>query len=710
MDQSERTLDTSLVLCAFFEKRMRVNSIDPLGGPNAEPLSQILFGPFWKVRGGRPFNPAVDPLSGAREDPETGLKAEPLGQWKVPAAWHERAAADGSGEALLLLQFRVNRMCKLLSVSDCWASNIGKHIAHWLDSHMHLVLACEKRESGPQPEDAQMSTNLSLCDWRKKSERLNAGLRSSLFGGDRVDDKICQLYLRVFTNMAACKSLSSLLRPLAANNLAREAICSSVTRSMLGMNAIKACFEVRRSVHATIQTGTVNMMDTLMEAAAVSERPVIFMCMREHVAKCISDDISLNTLAQSLSRLKMFVANVASTMNGLLMALNIMVPEARPTKDYRPLNIFHWVTTVQDDRLMFFPRCAKRTPGPVARTLDQKTTLSNTTRIIRRLRDRAKSEKAIVTENFFDPKGLGCQGLTDMFNGLGAKGPVLQPGLDWGIVRDKLKRAGALAHFTTLVDTMFQGSSALESFFTKSGHEETFRVASDCLELVQVANTVRVYELPAALHALQRRAVMKRFSDTTCKEPEIMMRASEIIWCASCKKIKNFIIEEGVRKEPAYGSHGYKRICHSDEGILCDERRLFECCKTVPLKHISLIKHGQAFCAEICGRAYMLTTCCGRIALFDKLHALPHSPLMCNVCYLAETTPIETKAHTKNCHFCEAIVERKKGTYTGMFTDDEGLSKSLTFCKRHTRPFMKRDREPMILDEVMLEIPKRLRY
>ena len=158
-------------------------------------------------------------------------------------------------------------------------------------------------------------------------------------------------------------------------------------------------------------------------------------------------------------------------------------------------------------------------------------------------------------------------------------------------------------------------------------------------------------------------------------------------------------------------SHGYKRICHDGDTLLCDERRLYECCKRVPLKRIALLceAHGtfESRCVEVFGVVYVVTTCCGRIATLDSLRATKTASLVCECCVKAEETAAKAGPLIRICHFCEQPVLRKKGCFSGRFTDAEGASVLLTFCKRHTRAFMKRENEPMDLREVMQAIPLR---
>jgi hypothetical protein len=110
---------------------------------------------------------------------------------------------------------------------------------------------------------------------------------------------------------------------------------------------------------------------------------------------------------------------------------------------------------------------------------------------------------------------------------------------------------------------------------------------------------------------------------------------------------------------------------------------------------------------DIFGSAYVVTTCCGRIATFDSLRCTKNSALMCERCVKAGEVAAQAGPTVRVCHFCEQPVVRKKGCFTGRFTDADDKSQLLTFCKRHTRYFMKRENEPMNLREVMAAIPRR---
>jgi len=163
----------------------------------------------------------------------------------------------------------------------------------------------------------------------------------------------------------------------------------------------------------------------------------------------------------------------------------------------------------------------------------------------------------------------------------------------------------------------------------------------------------------------------------------------------------------------AGGIAGLKRT--APKTLKCDERRLYECCKRVPLKRVALLAETdggepgamESYCVDVFGTAYVVTMCCGRIATFDSLRCTKTSALMCERCVKASEIASLAGPMTRVCHFCEQPVVRKKGCFTGRFVNADDNSQLLTFCKRHTRYFMKRENEPMNLREVMEAIPRR---
>jgi hypothetical protein len=278
---------------------------------------------------------------------------------------------------------------------------------------------------------------------------------------------------------------------------------------------------------------------------------------------------------------------------------------------------------------------------------------------------------------------------------------------------DFLGSVEAIAAFAKILTTMRMGLTDVRQLIASP--PPRFERAADCLELLRHSCASRRYRLPPTYARLQLAALQKRFKDTSCQVDEILRRGATLLCCTGCSTIKNFVVGAGKKDQNAHVSHGYKRVCHDGSHLLCDEKRVFRCCKTVPLKSYVFIEPHAADgpvsnVLEIFGAAYTITTCCGHVVLLDKTHAVVGSPITCQRC--TDEIVNVTKSSTivfRCCHFCEQPVLRKKGSFTGIFTDGTDSLRQLTFCKRHARGFMKREHEPMDLGEVMREIPKRLR-
>jgi hypothetical protein len=704
LEQSERVLATSLMLCAFFEKRLQ--------GEGGKPLT-LLFGPFWETV--ESYDESFDTV-----DLE--------GQWCAPSSWGTRARDDGTGNALALLRYRVNRLSRLLSVCDCWGSNVGSHLALWLDSHMHLVVACESRRSGPTRGDSARCTDLRMCDWRFVPDDVIVALRLTLGGNGAVDNgrisKMAGLYARVLSNMSICKTLSNVLKPLKTHETIKMCVCAAVTRCILGITTNKASFETRKAVHKMLDVGLDDFYDMTVKAAAEHARPVVFMCLREHAMHCVGEDTSLSVFLQTVPKWKVYAANVTATMDSLRVGLNSL---STPLPNVPLIGL---ISTIADDRFVCFARNAKRVPGMVSREGSKCVNITEFCKTMKRARDRSRDEKAIATENFSDPSGVGAAGLT-RFNEMRTG-----ENFDWEYISMILKERGgspsdwkaAEDAFVQIISVMKQGVASVRALFVAESLKSTsapfstgFSVAGDCMQLIRTAGSVRKYTLPHIYTNMQRAAITKRFSDTTCSERDRIARASHLIWCVGCGTIKNFVVGGGKKNENSHASHGYKRICHDGDDLKCDERRLYECCKRVPLKRMALLEDVDAdasqptqkvqslksYCVDVFGVAYVVTTCCGRIATFDSLRCTKTSALMCDRCIKAGDIAAQAGPMVRVCHFCEQPVLRKKGCFTGRFIDVNDKSTLLTFCKRHTRHFMKRENEPMILAEVMAAIPRR---
>ena len=695
------------MLCAFFRKRLQ-------GGEEKNQAAnlELLFGPFWET---------AEAYSGNLDVLDIG------GQWGITSEhWKRHACEDGTRCALALLYYRVNRLSSLLSVCDCWAPNVGSHLALWLDSHMHLVLACEERQSGPNRSDGARCTLLELCDWRYVPEDMIVALRLTLGGNGAVNNgrasKLAALYARVLSNMSICKTLPTVLKPLKSHEMVKTCVCAAITRCILGITTNKASFGTRKAVHAMLSNGINDFFDMTVQAAETHARPVVFMCLREHAMHCVAEDTSLSLFLQSVPKWKIYQANVTATMDSLRVALQSL-PSALLS-----FPLIGMICTIADDRFACFARNAKRVPGMVSRESSKCVTVTEFCKTMKRARDRSRDEKAIATESFSNPVDVGAVGLK-LFNSM-----LAGSAFEWQYISKLLREQGSttlnpkagVQAFTHIIDVMNQGVASVRALFEAETQKAvsllpfstSFVVAADCLQLVRIASSVRRYAMPVAYAEMQRSAIVRRFSDTMCYEDTMIKRASHLVWCVGCGAIKNFVIGAGKKNDHSQASHGYKRICHDGDELKCDEKRLYECCKKVPLKHIALLELvkgsdpesaavAKSCCVEIAGCAYVVTTCCGRIATIDSLRCTARFPLVCDRCVLAAETAAQAGSLVRFCHFCEQPVVRKKGCYTGRFFDSAKQSQLLTFCKRHTRYFMKRENEPMLLSEVMKAIPRR---
>ena len=659
------------MLCAFFHKRLAD--------------ANVVFSPFWPTVGS------------ATEVVENG-------QWVLGPRVAARAALDGSKAALDLLVFRVNRLCQLLSLSDCWPCSIARHLAYWLDTHMHLVLACEKRESGPVRQTAQEGGTMYLYDWRYIPTEVTSALCLALGGGCATFEKgtslfrLTSLFTRCVNNMSVNKTLASVFSANENDTIIKKTICCAVTRCLLGGFAgCRASFTVRHAVHSLAAKGVNDYFKVITRAVESQQRPTVLLCLREYAVLCVSQDLSLCTFLKASTKWALYANNVLATTDSLRTVLMSHYPRADTPC------LLWWLSTEDAPLFVHFCRHAKRVPGITSRTAaGRNISVSVATNTIRRYRDRRRAEKAIATESFFDPDGVGTRGLR-FFRTIAPGAP-----LSAHYVREMLGSTEAAAAFLSILAAMKRGAPHLRVMLTAP--PPLFERAADCLELVRHSHDSRRYRLPAAYTALQLTALTTRFKDTSCERDEIVQR-TVLICCTACSTIKNFVVGAPKKNQNADVSHGYKRVCHDGAHLLCDEKRLYRCCKRVPLKCNSFFDgDGGSYVLELFGSAYTITTCCGHVALLDKTHTAVGSPITCQRCLDVRVDALkEVAVHVRCCCFCEVSVVRKKGSFTGIFTDENEKQVQKTFCKRHARAFMKRENEPMDLAEVMREIPKRLR-
>jgi len=669
LEQGERTLATSLMLCAFFDKRLK--------SEESSVLINLLFGPFWEVVGG--LDSVIANVSSRK-------------QWQVEEVCLLNSSYDGTAKALSLLDFRVNRLCKMLSVCDCWPSDIGRHLALWLDSHMHLVLATERKQTGPQKTDEACCQDLKLCDWRYFESSHVVGVREA-FCDSNVNSLSIQgsFYKKMTINMSLCRNLSKTVSSIFRTEDGQAMTCAALCRLLLGITSHKADFKLRRCVHMLISEGLHYFFNRVVLFAEKHSHPVVFIAFRELMNQIVKDDIALhNYLTLYVDRWNIYTSNLFVVAE--MLRVNLMDKMHTTITDKSDTDLLF--SSLFENESNLVSRNIKKQPGLVCRggTFKQRVSLKNALKMIRIFRE--KSTKCVL-DNF-----------TDMDMATKALETKIGKTLDFQLVFDFLQKTGARAAFCQFLTGISAGPKKLNEVLTGV---EFNHAAFDCIALIEHTNSLRTYLLPKSYAEKQKRAVFTRFGDTTCSESEKLIRASEILWCDGCKIVKNFVLSNHKKEINSHSSCGYKRVCHDDGVLLCDEKRKTRCCEHIPIRRARLLWQDKSYCFELFGKAYVITMCCGRIALLKDIICTAEIPLSCTKCYrTAQLLSQKSEESVVICHFCNEPVSRRKGSFTGKFVRKDSVVETVTFCKRHRRFFMTKENEPIDLESTMLEIPKRL--
>jgi len=679
-----RTMSSRSMLCAFFDKRMT--------GPDAGQITSVLFGPFWAE---------VDKLDLALV--AVPYKEQVSRQWEVPVAWTHRAQDDGTATALALLDFRVNRFCRLLAVSDCWPSIIGCHLAHWLDSHMHLVLAVERRRSGPAREDLLDARRFRACDWRYEVSAHTMGVREIFFNSQESTSPFGKMYTKLIANMALCKTLHRSVRNFGSLTDGRETVCSAFTRCLLGVGAHKADLSLRKSVHSALAEGTNALFAKIENLSMDHEFPIVFVALREFTILSAQDDFSLSRYLAKTPKWTAFAANARNTAEMVRVRLRERTADG---------DLFDYKLGSDTLEKVALLRHSKKVPGLFSRCNSKSLHLGAVCKLLKRFRDKTTGNPALTTDVFTNVMGVAVSGMR-LMNTL----PVtsLVP-LDF--IRQALHSAGPKAEsaFVDIVNASVIGTDKIMQVLTKyAGTDdiETFpdalAVSCECLELIHHCESFFTIDLPTAYGDKQREAVLKRFSDSMVSDTEKFHRASKILWCGGCKSVKNFVLCNDKVLTQSHSAHGYKKVSQTEQGVMCYEKRRFICCQKVPLREHTILTETKSECLSIFGQVYVITTCCGALALLEHVSPTTHSALCCRKCCAEQIVPKSRATKTLVCHYCEERIIATKGSYTGKFTRECGTIEMLSFCKRHSRTFMKREMGPLELNECMIEISKRIK-
>lgn len=645
------------MLCAFFEKRISDSS--------------LLFTAFWSRVGG---------------DDATFLE----GQWKVEEEWIVNAKRDGSLDTLRFLSYRINRLCALLALVDCWSSSIGRCLGFWLDSHVHLVRQCEEKKSGPSREFGG-EERLYLYDWRYVPESSLEGIVKCLGGGAHSGSARSQSFFsRVMHSVTTNKQLVNILRDFANDSNVKMSVCSAVTRCFLGgmadgetpMNA----FRVRRKVHALAGDGIDAYYEQICKETERQKRPITLICIREYVIKQVTNDLLLESFLSSKEKMVSYVNNTNSAAESMRM----MFKAAKNfNDDLSYTSVLAWAGFEAPQNFFTgFCRSARRVPGLLSRDNSNKLLYPEACKIIRKERDKRRSDNSIVTERFDQPDAEGRKALF-LCRDLRANETLSL---------DHIRTlAGSNEHFEmflSLVRAVKSGKSTLQKFISE--YSETIGVAGDCLSAFQTSCDVKSFRLPPTYAEMQRGALERRFN----KDAEKIKRGSRLLCCLACSTVKNFVVGGKAKGNPAT-SHGFKRVCHDGRRLMCDEKRLYACCKTVPLKEYVLVDEEASHIVEYMHKAYVVSTCCGHITELSAVAPFIDSPMTCKTC-VEKATKRQEESHkeVEKCWYCEKKITKTNKGFRGMFVNEDEEEVELVFCKSHTRSYMKKEFEPMRLNEI----------
>lgn len=664
-------MDTGSMLCAFFNKRIT--------GKDAEATMSGLFAPFWSETETHAALPDISRNRGK--------------QWEIPSLWRSRAEEDGTLRALTLLDFRINRLLGLLFVSDCWEGIIGLHLAYWLDTHMHLVIECERRKSGPTRDCTVHEDVLRLCDWRHERTTHLVAVRE-IFCTEKGISSLGDMYFRVVNNMAMCKTRDKIFAELEMVAESRDAFREAFVRCVLGTGPNKADFSLRKSLHGALRDDGKKLFDLIEDFCGKNECPIFFVAMREYIVDAIRKDLPLLLYARTTPKWMQFSENTRNCAEMIRLILRAKSGNG---------DLFSDKLVVSEEQKQSLLRLSRKVPGLFSRTKREFMSLTQVCKILKRQRGKSTTRPWTVVEEHVNAEMVATEG-TRLMRTLRLGDP-----LPFFFVLKTLRESGdrACQIFVAIAEAAKLGSEALSQKVSEVVEVDNLHVKEDgfskvhtCLELMKHCESSFEMRLPDRFAEKQRRATERRFP--RLRGADAWTRASELVWCDGCKTVKNFI-ESGKRSETRV-AHGYKRVCRDENEIMCFEKKRFLCCRNVPLRTRKLIDGEKSITATLFGTTYVMTTCCGNITALEMASPWEDEPLCCQRCVSLKNTKMLESVVT--CHYCGEIIKKKKGTYTGQFLTDDGKAQKLTFCKRHTRSFMKKDREPLVLRECLTELSK----
>ena len=512
------------------------------------------------------------------------------------------------------------------------------------------------------------------------------------------------MYTKLVANMALCKTLSKALVVFGSCTEGKEIVCSAFTRCILGVGAHKASTSLRKSVHEALDRGIDDLFAKIINLTADHEFPIVFACLREHAVISAKSDYSLNKHLHNTHKWRAFSANVLNTAEMVRVRLRARGADG---------DLFLYKLVPSDDEKIALLKNSKKVPGLFARCCEKSIPISGVCKLLKRARDRCAGSYGLCTDVYTNAMNVGVTGMCTL-NALDIGTP-----LPVAFVSRVLEETGGSAArmFVDISEAASLGADNVERVINTHALDcgetndqytlaKSFSVVSDCIELMYHSSRLFTVELPEIYGDKQRAAVRRRFE--TLSDSEAMRRATQIIWCSGCKCVKNFVLSDVNNGALNHLAYGFKKVSQGDQGIMCYEKWRFVCCKNVPVNQLNLLSKDSAKCVSLFGSVFAVSTCCGWLAHLHHLSAHGDDPLCCRACIVKRCESKNTVA-SRICHYCEAVIKKRKGTYTGVFETKEGAKQTLSFCSRHKREFMRRDREPLMLQECMHEIAKKIK-
>lgn len=698
------------MLCAFFEKRMRGDEAE-----ESTELMDALFGPFWTSV--QKFGKAT--IAGTRRP---GVAQH----WRARDEWRRNAELDDTADALALLEFRINRLCKLLTVCDCWPSSVGRHLAHWIDSHVHLALEVEARRAGPIRDETNESSPgarwLSLTDWRRVDPLDVFAMREVVIVSARPAFKKkksqsrATFYRKIVENVTACKNIGETIRGFATDQSRQKTTCAALIRCALGYDAHRANFALRMAAHAALADGPSVACDRMIEAMERGGSTTSFIAFREFIVRNVATDADASAHLARKPRWDAYAANVVHAAE----TVRVRTRDRRPDGANQRL-VFEddFIASSNDEETTALNRVCKKVPGPFVRAANRAISVFDACKIVRRVRNRANAPRFFGGIDTFDDSGGSI--VETLFR---TRDRDTGASFDLGDLARVLRTERSRTLFVEASRAMRLNAEALrtialrESAATEGGgvpFSKDFGLVSDALELVRHFANVSAHALPESIAERQRAAVRRNFADRRCDDAEMFRRRGEILWCVGCKKVKNFVVSSDIKNADNHLATGYARVCHVGEEIVCDEKKTYPCCEALPLRRATVLDASKSRCVRIYGTAYVVTTCCGKLATLEHVTCSVDEVFVCRECATRRLREVSARgegdgvSRARTCRFCHETVGKQKGSFTGTFVEEDGSTRTHTFCKRHVRAFMRREFEPLNLDETLREIPKTMK-